>query len=67
MYPTHLMGTVQSGKREVKVKMKRAMSLVIKQLWGDAQKQSGKNKKKTLGRCEGRLDICRDKFNTEML
>lgn len=32
MYQTHLMGTVQSGKREVKVKMKRAMNLVMEQL-----------------------------------
>lgn len=32
MYPTHLMSTVQSGKREANVKMKRASSLVMKQL-----------------------------------
>lgn len=43
MYPTHLMGTAQSGKREVKVRMKRAMSLVTK--WSEeTQKQSGKKK-----------------------
>lgn len=45
MYPTHLMGTVQSGKREAEVKMKRAMSLVAK--WSkETQKQSGKEREK---------------------
>lgn len=51
MYPTHLMGTVQSGKREAEVKMKRAMSLVAK--WSkETQKQSGEEReKKRLCRC----------------
>ena len=40
MCPTHLTGTVQSGKREGKVKMKRAESGL--QNWSEeTQKQSG--------------------------
>lgn len=42
MYPTHLMGTVQSGKREAQVKMKRPMSLVTKQL-EETQSDEDKN------------------------
>lgn len=49
MYPTHLMSTVQSGKRGVKVKMKRAMSLVIKRL----EKETKKSKQDNL-----RLQMC---------